>query len=354
MPKDYYEILGVTRDASEDEIKKAFRRLAHEHHPDKGGDQKKFKDLNEAYQILSDKEKRQQYNQFGHAAFDQSAGFQQGQGFSGFEGMNINMEDLGDIFGNVFGFGSQRSARVRRGSDIHADVTIDFLESAHGATKSFTFYKNDACHRCSGNGAEPGAKLETCPTCRGSGQIQKMNRTVFGTIQTSATCHACDGRGTKPSHVCTQCRGSGIERQTKNLQIPIPGGIADGQMLTISGEGEYVAHGGTPGDVYISVHVRPHSKFVRNNFDVLSTIQIPYTTLVLGGSVSVDTVDGQGSLKIPEGTDAGAVFKIRGKGFAHPRSGKRGDHLVTVHPLVQKKLTKEQRRTLDNLKAMGL
>jgi len=355
VSKDYYAALGVQRDASEDEVKKAFRRLAHAHHPDKGGDQKKFKDINEAYQILSDKTKRQQYDQFGSAVFEQGASSRPGSGFGGFEGgINLDLDDLGDLFGSAFGFGSRHAVRELRGNDIQTEISIDFLDSVRGVTKTLKLYKHDACERCDGNGAEPGTKRETCSSCKGSGQVQHMNRTIFGTIQTSTLCQTCQGQGSKPTQLCTSCKGAGVERKTKELQLHIPGGIIDGEAVKLSGAGEYPGPGGKPGDLYVQVRVKTHPTLQRDGYNVLSTVRIPYTTLTLGGSITLETVDGTGELKIPEATEAGAVFKLRNRGFVHPRSGNRGDQLVTVQPLVQSKLNKEQRRILENLRDMGL
>lgn len=357
MSKDYYNILGVSKGASEDEIKKAFRRLAHEHHPDKGGDQQKFKDANEAYQVLCDKNKRSKYDQFGSAAFENGGyGGGQGQGFGGFEGFNVNVDDLGDfgdILGSMFGMGG-RGRGPKRGKDIETEVALDFLETVTGAKKKIKLYKHDPCSICSGTGAEPGAKMETCKTCQGKGQVMQAVRTMFGTMQSAVTCSECFGKGTKPSQICKHCSGTGIERKTKEMEFDVPAGISDGETLKVAGEGEHPGAGGRPGDLYIHIRVKSHPIFERESSDVRSTVHISYSMLSLGGETEIDTVDGKGSLKIPEATEPGSVFKIRGKGFPFLRSNGRGDHLVTVQPIVQKKLSKEQRRALEQLKEQGL
>jgi molecular chaperone DnaJ len=362
MPgKDYYAILGVSKSASEDEIKKAFRRLAHEHHPDKkGGDDQKFKDVNEAYQVLSDKEKRARYDQFGSAAFE-NGGFGQGGfgGFGGFDGMNMNMEDfgdLGDILGGMFGFGGNagRGPKQKRGSDIETEVTIDFLESVKGTRKKISLYTHVACDVCTGSGAEPGSKSETCKTCGGHGAVQRATRTIFGSIQSTVTCPDCHGTGSRPSAVCKHCKGSGVERKTRDLEFDIPAGIASGEALHLQGQGEHPGVGGRPGDLFVRIQVKRHPVFTRENHDVLSTMSVPYSTMSLGGEISVETVDGVGSLKIPEGTTPGTIFKIKGKGFPYLRSNARGDHLVTVQVDVKHRLTKEQRQIIEELRKQGL
>lgn len=361
MSKDYYAILGVSKSASPEEIKKSFRRLAHEHHPDKGGDAQKFKDINEAYQILGDETKRKQYDQFGSAAFENGGmggpgGF---GGFGGFDpsGFNINMDemgDLGDMFGSVFGFGGGGGRKQKRGSNIEVDATISFLESVKGVEKTVRVYKHDACSVCDGSGAEKGSALSTCKTCEGRGQVQKMQRTILGTIQVSATCGDCAGTGNIPEKPCARCKGSGIERREEELHVPIPAGISDGEALRIDGKGEYPGKGGKAGDLFVRVRVTSHPIFEREGTDIRSSITLPFTTLTLGGSVSVETVDGPGELRIPEGTTSGTVFRLRGKGVPFLRSHGRGDHYVVVQPEIKTKLTKEQKKLLEELRNAGM
>jgi len=357
MAKDYYSILGVPKDAPPEDVKKAFRRLAHEHHPDKGGDAQKFKDVNEAYQVLGDPQKRAQYDKFGSAAFEQG-GMGGPGGFGGFDpsGFNVNVEDfgdLGDILGGMFGF-QGRGGRQRRGQDIEVDVTLEFIESVNGARKEISLYKHDTCSACGGNGAEPGSSLVTCKTCGGKGTVTTLQRTLFGSFQSSQTCMDCFGTGKKPEKACTKCGGVGVERKTVKMSIDIPAGISDGEALKVAGAGENPGQGGKPGDLFVRIRVRSHPTFSREGNDVLSTVHVPYSMLALGGSADIETVDGPGSLKIPDGTQPGTVFKLRGKGIPFLRSRGRGDHLVTVQPIVEKKLSREQRDAVERLRNQGL
>ncbi len=360
MAKDYYQILGVDKNVSADDLKKAFRRLAHEHHPDKGGDAQKFKDINEAYQILGDAEKRAQYDQFGSAAFEQggmggAGGF---GGFNGFGGFDVNMGDmgdLGDVLGGMFGFGGGGSrTKTKRGQDIEVDVTLDFFDTVKGVDKTIKLYKHDVCQRCQGTGGEPGSKTVGCKTCNSSGRVERAQRTIFGTVQMATVCPDCQGTGSIPDKRCNECNGVGVKRREKELTVQIPAGVSDGEALKLEGEGEHPGRGGRPGDAFIRLRVKKHPVFTREGNDVLSTVQIPYSTLALGDSVDIDTVDGPGSLKIPEGTQAGTVFKLRAKGIPFFRSHGRGDHYVTVQPIVKDHLTKEQKRLLEDLRKMGL
>ncbi|MFA5935244.1 MAG: molecular chaperone DnaJ [Patescibacteria group bacterium] len=360
MPKDYYAILGVSKTASPEEIKKSFRRLAHEHHPDKGGDAQKFKDANEAYQVLGDKEKRAQYDQFGSAAFE-NGGMGGPGGFGGFGGFNqggfsVNMDemgDLGDVLGGMFGFGGGR-AKQNRGANIEVDVTLDFLESVKGVDKKIRVYKHDSCSVCKGNGAEPGTKLSKCKTCDGKGAVQRSQRTIFGTVQMNVPCTECGGKGEAPESPCKHCKGSGIERREKELEVHIPAGISDGEGLRIDGEGENPGHGGKSGDLFVRIHVKQHSLFNREGNDIRTTVEVPFSLLSLGGTATVETIDGPGELKIPEGTSSGTVFRLRAKGVPFLRSNGRGDHYVTVQPEVKSRPTKEQRKLLEDLRSAGL
>lgn len=363
--KDYYAILGVSKTASEDDIKKAFRRLAHEHHPDKGGDQQKFKDVNEAYQILSDKQKRATYDKFGSAAFEQGGaggaggfggGFGGFQGFGGFNGQGFDFEnaeqfgDLGDILGQMFGFGGAGGGRSRepRGNDIQIDAELSFHEAVFGVKKTVSLYKHVACHTCSGSGAEPGSKLVTCDVCKGAGEIRQAQRTLFGTIQTSSVCSACHGQGKKPEKACHTCKGVGIERTETKLEIPIPAGVSQGEVLKMPGQGEMAPHG-RAGDVYIRLRVKSDPRFRREEFDILSEVHVPYTTLVLGGDIMIETVDGEERVKVHEHTPSGTEVILKGKGVPNQR-GSRGQHRARVIADVPKKLSKEQRRALEALR----
>lgn len=364
MPgKDYYSILGVSKSAPPEEIKKSFRRLAHEHHPDKGGDAQKFKDVNEAYQILGDAQKRQQYDQFGSAAFENGGmgggpgGFGGFGGFGGQQGgFSVNMEDMGDLgemFGGMFGFGG-RGSKQKRGQNIEVDVTLDFLESVKGADKNVKLYKHDSCSSCDGSGAEKGSVQVTCKTCNGKGQVQHMQRTIFGNVQMQVPCAECHGTGKIPEKPCHTCKGVGIERREKELTIHVPAGISEGEAMRIDGEGEYPGKGGKAGDLYVRIHVKQHSLFVREGNDVHTKMDIPFTTLVLGGAITIETVDGEGELRIPEGTSSGSVFRVRGKGVPFLRSSGRGDQFVTVQAEVKQKLSREQKKMLEELRSAGL
>lgn len=362
MPKDYYAILGVSKTASDDEIKKAFRRLAHEHHPDKGGDPLKFKDVNEAYQVLSDKKKREVYDRFGSAAFEQGGQGAGGPGFGGFGGfdfnnVNINMEDfdLGDVLGEMFGFGGARSGRrERRGRDLEASITLSFKEAAFGTETELRLYKQDVCSNCQGSGAEPNTKVNECPTCHGRGQVTQAQRTMFGTFQSVVPCTTCNGRGKVPEKPCSKCRGQGVERREEVLRIPIPPGVETGSVLKVPGKGEAPAHGGSPGDLYVKINVKADPLFRREGHDVISEVTVPFTILALGGEILVQTLDGEVSLRLGESTPPDTVLTIKGKGIPYSRSGGRGNHMVRVKAEVPKKLTREQKKILEDLRNAGL
>ncbi len=363
MPKDFYKILGVEKGASEDEIKKSFRRLAHEHHPDKGGDQQKFKDINEAYQVLGDKQKRAKYDQFGSAAFEQGAGgFNGANGFGGFgfdpSGFNVNMDDfgdLGDVLGGMFGFGGGgRGSYKKHGHDIETELRLTFLESVFGAEKEIKIYKNSACSVCHGTGSDPEGKISSCQTCGGRGRIQQAQRTIFGVMNTAVACPDCQGTGQRIEKPCKHCSGTGMEKLERVMKIRVPAGMSEGEALRISSEGEYPGRGGTAGDLYVRIRVAAHPTFNREGNDILSTVRIPFSIMALGGSVDIETVDGQGSLKIPDGTASGEVFKLKNKGVPYGNGHSRGDHLVTIVPEVPNKLTREQKKKLEELGELGL
>ena len=356
MSKDYYNTLGINKNASPDEIKKAFRKLAHEHHPDKkSGDEAKFKEINEAYQVLSDPKKRSQYNQFG-SAFEHG---QAGGGPSGFEGFNggfnINMDDLGDImggFGDIFGFGNSSGGRrrARRGSDIEVILNIDFKDAVFGVEREVSLKKSVACPRCKGNGAEPGTGLETCSTCHGSGRVIKTQRTILGSMQMQSTCPTCQGEGKIIKEKCHQCKGGGVISEIADLKIKIPAGIDNGETIRYSGQGEAVA-GGQAGDLYIKARINPDKRFTRQGFDILSKVEIGVAIAALGGKIEVETVDGVVELKILEGTQSGRVIKLKGRGVPYINSRNRGDHLVEVIVKTPIGLSRKQK---DILKELGI
>ena len=362
MSKDYYNILGVSKSASPDDIKKAFREKAHKFHPDKaGGDEAKFKELNEAYQVLGDPTKRSQYDQYGQT-FEQARA---GGGFSGFEGFrdfsgfsngfNINLDDLGDImggFGDIFGFGKTGGGgrrRARRGSDIEVILNVDFKQAVFGAEREISLKKNITCQRCQGDGAEPGAGSATCPTCHGSGRVIKTQRTILGNVQMQSTCPTCHGEGKVIKEKCKQCRGGGIVSEIVNLNIKIPAGVNSGESIRYSGQGEAAPRGGQAGDLYIKIRVSPDKGFTRQGDDILSKAEISMAAAALGGKIEVQTVDGPVELKIPEGTQSGRVIKLKEKGVPRLRGRGRGDHLVEVIVKTPTGLSRKQKELLKEL-----
>lgn len=344
MPKDYYKTLGVEKGASPEELKKAFRSLAHKYHPDKGGDPEKFKEVNEAYQVLGDAQKRQRYDQFGSAAFEQGG---MGGGFpGGFSGAGF--EDLSDLFGDMFGSPRGRG-RASRGDDIQVDVTLTFREAAFGVQRDLELYKTLRCEHCSGEGAEPGSSKKTCATCGGAGQITANQRTVFGTFQTRRPCTTCHGRGSVVEKPCGKCRGSGAVKAMRKIRFTIPAGIDHGELIRLSGEGEYGGIGTEPGDLYLRVSVKRDPQFERDGNDLRVTQEIGFSTAALGGTVDVPTLESMAELKIPAGTQSGTVIRLRGKGIADPRTGAIGDQYVLVVVKTPEKLSREQKKLLEDL-----
>lgn len=368
MAKDYYKILGVSKNATDDEIKKAYRKLAHQHHPDKeGGDEAKFKEINEAYQVLSDKQKRSQYDQYGQT-FEQA---KSGGGFGGFDGFRDFSSyangfgfDFGgerggfeDIFSDIFGaagYGSGRSAaREQVGSDISVDVEISFEEMAKGAEKELNLFKKVMCDRCDGTGSED-KKTKACPTCQGSGKVQKTARSIFGNFTQIKTCDTCHGKGTVPEKKCKKCGGDGVVRDNVTVKVKIPAGIEDGQTLRLTGYGEAAKGSGRAGDLYLTIHVKPDKRFVRRGNDVFSTEEISFSQAALGDKIEVDTIDEKVKIKIPSGTQNGTLFKIKGSGIGKLRGFGRGDHLVEIKIKVPDNLSRGQRKLIEELKEEGL
>ncbi len=349
MATDYYKVLGVPQTASAEEIKRAYRKLAHQHHPDKaGGSEEKFKEVNEAYQVLSDSEKRARYDRFGSA--DSGAGF----GGFGAQGFNVNFEDLGamgDIFEQFFGGrgGATGRTRVRRGDDVQIDTTISFLESAHGVDKRVSVRLHQTCEHCQGNGAEPNTPIRQCQTCQGSGTITATRQTMLGAFAQTTACPDCRGVGTRPETPCTICRGEGRQLKAVELTLTIPAGIADGQQLRLTGKGEVPAFGGVPGDVYVVIHVTPHPTLERDGHTVRSKEILSFTEAALGTERAITTVDGEEKLTIPAGTQPGTELRLSGHGFSSVRGGRRGDHVVTVTVEVPRRLSKKQRQLLEEL-----
>lgn len=365
MANNFYDILGVSKTANQDEIKKAFRKKAHKLHPDKdGGDEAKFKELNEAYQVLSNKEKRQQYDQFGSTYEDmrRNGGGAPGGGnpFGGFGGQQgqqagaqYDFGDIGDIFSEFFGGGGRaRRGGPARGRDIEIEMAIDFNEAVFGVQKDLGIDLNDTCETCSGSGAEPGTPIETCATCKGAGEVQQIRNSMLGQIRTSAVCPECKGEGKTSKTKCANCSGNGTEFMRKELKVDIPGGIQDGQTIRLTGQGEAGKHGGPKGDIYIRVSVRPSKVFEREGNNIHSRVEITFAQAALGDEVSVKTVDGEGALKIPSGTQSGSRIKIRGKGASVLNGSGRGDHIVTVQVKIPKKLSRKQRKLLEDLREL--
>ena len=353
--RDYYEVLGVNKSATADEIKKAYRKITKENHPDlHPGDkacEERFKEANEAYEVLSDAEKRKKYDQFGHAAFDPNAGFGGGAGFGGFGGFG----DLGDIFGDIFGFGGG-SARSnpnapRRGESLNATVNISFEEAAFGCRKEVTVGRVEQCPDCKGTGCAPGTTPEICPDCNGTGSVRTNQRTPFGMVQSSSPCSKCRGTGKIIHQPCKTCRGMGKIRRQHKLSVDIPAGIDDGQTFAVSGAGNAGTNGGPAGDLLVTVLVRPHARFERDGTSVLLEQDISYAQDVLGADVEVPTLDGKVKLNIPEGTQSGTTFRLRGKGIPYVRGSGRGDQFVTVNIKVPKNLTGSQKELLRQFAA---
>lgn len=356
---DYYEILGVSKSATADEIKRAYRKLAAQHHPDKsGGDEAKFKEVSEAYEVLKDPQKRQRYDQFGHAGAQGFGGGGGGAGygpFGGFGGQQVDVDfgdiDLGDIFGSFFGGGGRRQSRAqeRRGRDVETSLTLDFKDSVFGVEKSIELELEDNCPRCEGKMAEPGSSLKSCPTCHGSGQVVENRRTILGTIQHASVCPECHGRGQIPEKPCSECHGKGVKRKKQKIKLKIPAGIKDGEIVRLRGRGEAIA-GGAKGDLYVRVRVRADKRFQRQGHDILSEEAIGMADAALGTELEVQTVDGETTMKVPSGTQSGQTFKISGKGIPYSSGNKRGDHLVKINVEIPKKLTGKQKQLLEELR----
>ena len=351
---DYYDILGVKKDASADEIKKAFRRKAVELHPDKGGDEKAFKEVNEAYEVLKDKEKRQRYDQFGHAGVGgNTGGFSGGnpfEGFGGFSGQNINFDfggEFGDIFDGIFGggFSRSRASQKPRGRDIEVEVNLSFKDAIFGTETTISLNIDDDCDHCEGSGAEPGHGMKKCPDCNGSGQQTRATQTLFGPIQQTVTCATCDGRGEVPEQDCSVCGGRGISRKKQDITLKIPAGIDDGATIRLSGRGEAIK-GGDKGDLYVNIHVKADKKFTREGDLILSEEKISMVDAALGAEIEVETIDGPLTMKIPAGTQSYTDFKLSGHGVPHLRAERRGAHIVTIVVETPTRLSKKQKDLL--------
>ena len=351
MIDDPYKVLGVSPDASDEEIKRAYRKLAKKYHPDlnpddKEGAEAKFKEATEAYEILSDADKKQKYDQFGHAAFDQTAGG--GYGYGG----GFNDFDMGDIFSSFFGggfgggFGGSNPNAPRRGRDIAHSIELSFEEACFGAEREITINHLEKCDECHGSGAKKGTSPTTCPTCRGTGQVRTVQRTILGNMQTSRPCETCGGKGTIIKEPCQACAGKGSTRRSKKVKVKIPAGIDNGQQVYVRGEGDAGSNGGPSGDLILNIRVRSHKLFVRQGFDIYCDYPISFVQATLGAEILVPTIDGKVSYTIPEGTQNGTVFRLKGKGATRLRSTQRGDQYVTIKVEIPKGLSESQKDLL--------
>ncbi len=359
--RDYYEVLGVNKNATDDELKRAYRKMAKKYHPDANMDnkeqaEKNFKEVNEAYETLSDKQKRNMYDQFGH---DAANGFNGGgfngyntSGFSGFSGgfNGFDMEfDMNDIFGSFFGGGMNNSRKrngPRKGQDIKVAVEITFEEAAFGVDKEITLSRDDECETCHGSGAKPGTKQSTCTACNGTGQVRYAQNTILGQIMSTKTCEKCGGEGKIIEEHCVNCKGKGTIRKQKKMTVSIPQGIDNNQTISIRGEGNKGQKGGPKGDLYITIYVKPHSIFTRKGDNIFSNIKVPFTVMAMGGEIDVKTLSGSVKYKIPEGTQTNTVFSLKGQGIKNIHGRGQGDLNFTVIVDIPKKLSNEQKDIL--------
>jgi len=367
MASDYYQTLGINKTASNDEIKKAFRTLAHKYHPDKkGGDEAKFKEVNEAYSVLSDEKKRAEYDAYGRV-FSGGAGGGAGAGgagFEGFEGFDFSNFasgqgfggngngfefDLGDIFTDFFG--GQRE-RARRGRDISVDIELSFSESVFGTERRMLLNKTTACSVCRGSGAKPGTAMETCKTCNGKGKIRENRRSIFGSVQTTRTCDNCQGRGQVPAEKCGNCHGAGVTRKQEEIAVRVPVGIEDGEVIRLGGAGEAM-QGGSAGDLYVKVHVTKHHLFRREGSNLVMDLSVKLSSALLGDEYTIETLDGNVTVKIPEGIKPGEILRMRGKGVPIDRN-RRGDLLIKITIDLPSKLGKEAKKLVEELKKQGI
>ncbi|MSR71724.1 MAG: molecular chaperone DnaJ [Candidatus Taylorbacteria bacterium] len=359
MAKDYYSILGIDKTASKDDVKKAFRNLAHEYHPDKKtGNEAKFKEVNEAYTILSDEQKRQQYDAYG-SNFDGAQGFQgEGQGFGGFDfsqftqnGSGRGFEfDLGDIFGDFFG-GRERT-QTQRGRDISIDIEVSFEDSIFGTERAILLTKNSRCDICHGSGAKTGTAMKTCITCNGKGKIHEAKRSFMGTFSTVRTCTTCLGNGQVPNEKCATCRGVGIERKEQEIKVKIPTGLNDGEMIRLTGAGEAVT-GGSAGDLYIKIHVKRHPLFRKEQNNLVMDMRIKLSSALLGEEFLIKTLDGDIKVQVPQGVVHGEILRVKGKGVPIDKN-RRGDLLIHIFIDLPRKISKNAAKLIEELKKEGL
>jgi len=359
MGKDYYKILGLEKNASKDDVKKAFRKLAHQYHPDKkGGDEVKFKEASEAYDVLSDDSKRSQYDTYGsNGPGGAGAGGFNPNDFSGFDfsgfnnGNGAGVEfDLGDIFGDFFG-GRGGGNQTKKGRDISVDVEITFEESVFGVDREIRLNRVSACQTCSGNGAKKGTELNTCSVCNGKGKVSEVRRSIIGSFQTVRTCDTCHGTGKIPKEKCETCKGGGVTKREEIIKVSIPSGLESGEMLRMNGQGEALA-GGVTGDLYIKVHVKPHKLFQKSGADLVMDLSVKLSDAILGAEREIQTLDGNITLKIPESLGIGQILRVKGKGV--PYGNKRGDILVRTHIDIPNKISKDVKKLVEELRDKGV
>ena len=343
IKRDYYEVLGVSRTASAEELKRAYRKLALQYHPDRNPNdpqaESRFKEINEAYEVLSDQSKRQRYDTFGHSA----------QGMPGFDGAGFG--GINDIFDMFFGAAAGGRTRTgpRRGSDLRLDLRLTFEEAVFGVERELTIPRAEACGACHGSGAEAGTSPQTCPQCRGSGQVRRSTQSIFGQIVNVASCPRCNGEGKVIERPCKTCGGSGHRPGEKKVRVNIPAGVDSGSQIRLTGEGEVGPRGGAPGDLYIVIQVKAHSVLKRQGTDVIYELPLSVAQAALGDTVEIPTVDGPEKIEIAPGTQYGKTIRINGRGVPHVRSGRRGDQLVYVRVVIPTNLTEEQRQALQQL-----
>ena len=349
VKRDYYEILGLARGATDEEIRKAFRKLAFKYHPDhnhEDGATDKFKEVNEAYEVLSDAEKRAAYDRFGHSGAD---GFF-GRGFDGFEGFNFS--GFGDIFDAFFGGASTSTRQApKRGADLSYAVTISLYEAAFGCEREIGISRIESCSECQGTGCKPGSQPSRCPDCNGAGQVRRVQQSIFGRFVSTATCSRCQGEGRIVTEPCPNCKGSGKEKRQRNIPVKIPAGVDDRSQIRLSGEGQTGTKGGPAGDLYVVLTVKQHEFFTRDGDNILYELPISFAEAALGAEVEVPTLEGETKLKIPGGSQTGAVFRLRGKGVNHLNKNGRGDQLVTLFVVIPDKLNDKQRQLFQELAA---
>ncbi|OGZ22907.1 MAG: molecular chaperone DnaJ [Candidatus Nealsonbacteria bacterium RIFCSPLOWO2_01_FULL_41_9] len=366
MAKDYYQTLGVKKDASAEEIKRAYYKMAHQYHPDKGGgDEKKFKEVNEAYQVLSDKEKRSQYDQFGQAFDGGMPSDFPGQDGSGFQwswgggpNVDIDMEfgDLGDVMEEMFGFGRQtRRKDIKRGKDIEVDFEISLEDTLKGRDRTISLEEMAQCPRCQGKGGEPGTKIKECFSCRGTGQVQQIVKTVFGSFTRSTVCPECQGEGYRPEKPCNVCKGEGRVKNLEEIRFFVPSGVDANQVIKVEGKGEAGRKGGKAGDLYVRIFVKSHPVFERKGDDLYTSFPVSFSQASLGDEIELSTLEGAKILlKIPEGMESGKVLRISGKGIPHFSGMGRGNLYVELIVKTPKRITKKQKELLEQMKKEGL